>query len=124
MPEKHKYNMANYWQPKIDNWITENINVNNTGAFPISYQYAPNEGEEKFKIHVANYGPMSLKEMKEKVCEILEDLHNAANTDDYSGIERIHHQLYVSPEFNNLLAKFVDTVKHIKASNLPNQTQS
>lgn len=115
--------MSNYWQPKIDNWITENLNINNTAAFPISYQYAPNEGEEKFKVHVSNYGPMSIKEMKEKICEILEDLHNAANTDDNSGIERVQHQLYGSPEFNNLVAKFVDTIKNVRASNLP-QTKS
>jgi hypothetical protein len=113
--------MSNYWQPKIDNWITENINVNNTTSFPISYQYAPNEGEEMFKVHVANFGPMTVKQMKEKICEILEDLHGAANGDDGEGIERIHHQLYGAPEFNNLVAKYIDTIKSIRSQSPPSQ---
>lgn len=111
--------MANYWQPKIDNWLNENLNINNTAAFPISYQYAPNEGEEKFKVHVANFGPMSIREMKEKICEILEDLHSAASNDDHSGMERVQHQLYGAPEFNNLVAKFIDTIKSVRSKNPP-----
>lgn len=110
--------MANFWQPKIDNWLTENINVNNTTSFPISYQYAPNEGEEdKHKVHVAGFGPLSLKEMRNKISEMLEELVGASKIEDHRSMEKVHHILYKTPELNNLIAKYIDVVKNLGAHN-------
>ena len=74
-----------------------------------------------FKVHVANFGSMTVREMKEKICEILQDLHGVANNDDGEGIKTMHHQLYGSSEFSNLVAKYLDTIKEIRSHNLHGQ---
>lgn len=107
--------MANYWQPKIDKWL-ENINVNNTPSFPISYQYSPAEGEEKNKFFITGHGKMSLKEIKNKINDIITDIAALTSSDDLESVEKIYHTLFVTSDLNNLLEQYIKTTRELRAN--------
>lgn len=106
--------MKYLWQPKIDNWITENIepaSINNTSSFTTSYKYAPSEGEEEKKIAVSGIGSVTLKELKDKISEILSDLANAAKNSDIREYERIYHKLSTDPSLVNMVKECLANMK-------------
>lgn len=108
--------MKNFWQPDIDNWIPESININNTAAFPTSYQYAPNEGEEekKFKVHVDGQGKMSIEQIKEKISNYLKECDRLLGSDTIKDMERLQHHVN-NPEITNLIQQLVSHIKQLKS---------
>lgn len=104
--------MKNFWQPEIDGWVFENININNTTSHTTSYSYAPNEGEED--IHITGVGKLKPKELKEKIKEKLQGLVDLIHSDNISDIERVYHSIESSPELSNLLKQYIDGVKNYR----------
>lgn len=122
------------WHPEIDNWIP------NTQWLPESYSgntettrephmnvppahltdmvgtqsYAPGEGEE-MKIRVTGFGDLTVKEIKEKLVEVLDDLASAAKSDDLPDVEKIEHNLYGTPELQNLVKEYCKHIKMLKS---------
>jgi len=107
--------MSNYWQPKIDRWL-ENVNINNTPSFPLSYQYAPAEGEEKNKAFVSGHGTLSLKEIKNRINDILNDVAHLTSSDDLESVEKINYTLFSSPDLSNLIKQYIDALRKSRAS--------
>lgn len=116
--------MKNFWQPSIDNWafkITENVDpasINNTTSFPTSYKYAPQQEQEERQINVNGVGSMSLKELKNKINEILTDLSISSKNNNISDFEKIYHTLVTDPKLTNMIKEYINNVK--KGSNNEN----
>lgn len=108
--------MKNFWQPGIDNWIPENVNINNTAAFPTSYQYAPNEGEEekKFKVQVSGHGKLSVDQIKEKISNYLKECDRLLGSDSIKDVEKLQH-FVANPEITNLIQQYVNHIKQLKS---------
>jgi hypothetical protein len=109
--------MANFWQPRIDTWL-ENINVNNTPSFPISYQYAPNEGEEKNKVFVSGHGHIPLKQLKQEIVDMIDEASALARSDDLKDIEKLEQTLISSPDLNNKLKQYINALRDFRASRI------
>lgn len=108
--------MANYWQPRIDKWL-ENVNVNNTPSFPTSYQYAPSQDEESAKTFVTGHGKLTLKELKSKINDIINDIATLTNSNDLESIEKIQYTLFSSSDLSNLLKQYIDALRNLRAGN-------
>ena len=108
--------MKYYWQPDIDKYIPEAVNINNTTSFPISYAYAPSEGEEH-TTHITGLGKVSLKELRDKITEKLSDLLELSKSDLAADADRLHHHLVTQPDLQNLVKQYSDIIKQTKASN-------
>jgi hypothetical protein len=107
--------MANYWQPKIDKWL-ETVNINNTPGFPTSYQYAPAEGEEQGKVFVTGHGKLTLRVLKNKINDIINDVAALASSEDLESVEKLHHSLFSSSDLENLLKQYIEAIRNIRAS--------
>lgn len=101
--------MKHYWQPNIDTWIPETVNINNTTVHPISYAYAPNEGEESK--HVNGLGNVKLLDLKNKIKEILHDLLTCAKSDNSQDVEKLYHNIVTTPELQNIVKQYHDFYK-------------
>ena len=112
------------WAPKIDRWIPESVNINNTTSQPASYEFAPKitdiqtgkEEMEEQKYNITGHGKLTLKQIKEKIIQILEGMLEDAKSDELSQIERLHHGVCTSPELNNFVKQYSEHIKekHIK----------
>jgi len=107
--------MSNYWQPKIDKWL-ENVNINNTPSFPISYQYAPNEGEEKNKVFVSGHGQVSLKQLKQQIVDMLDDASALARSDDLADLEKLEQTVISSPDLSNTIKQYIEALRNFRAN--------
>lgn len=105
--------MKHYWQPDIDKYIPESINVNNTTSFPISYAYAPSEGEEH-STHVSGLGKVGLEELRNKITEKLSDLLELSKSDLASDIDQLKYHIVTNPELQSLVTQYSDKVKELK----------
>lgn len=120
--------MSNYWQPNIDKWIPESF-AGNTERVQEPHQYTPpisdyagtpnsayaSESEE-MKIRVDGFGDLTIKEIRGKIVEILEDIINAVENEDNTEADALEHKLFKSPELENLVKQYVKHAKLLRAS--------
>ncbi|NBO98993.1 MAG: hypothetical protein EBU90_02525 [Proteobacteria bacterium] len=114
------------WHPKIDKWIPESYDGNTEritqpyeysppiSDYAGSQSYAPNEGEE-MKIKITGFGDMTIKQIKEKIVEILNDLVTAAESDEVADVQKIEHNLFGAPELQNLVKEYSKHIKLLKS---------
>lgn len=116
--------MKYWWHPKIDNYIPESY-AGNTERLVQPHQYTPpisdyagdqkyGEGEE-IRVDIAGFGKMTVKDIRKKITEILNDLILAAESDNIKDAEKLEHKLFSSPELNNLIKQYVNHIKLLKA---------
>lgn len=106
--------MKFFWQPDIDLWINENIepaSINNTSSFSTSYKYAPSEGEEEKKVTVSGLGSLTMKELRDKISDVLTDLATAAKNNDIKEYEKIYHRLSTDPSLVNMVKECLANMK-------------
>ena len=108
--------MKHYWQPDIDKYIPENININNTTGFPVSYAYAPSEGEEH-TTHITGLGKLGIKELKNKIIERLSDLLELSKSDLVSDADKLQYHFVTNPDLQNLVKVYCDKLKVAKTNN-------
>jgi hypothetical protein len=106
--------MKFFWQPDIDLWIKENTepaSINNTASFATSYKYAPSEGEEEKNVTITGVGSMTMKELRDKISDILSDLAAAAKDNNIKEYEKIYHRLSTDPGLINMVKECLANMK-------------
>ena len=115
--------MSFFWQPPIDNYIPESY-AGNTEHQPQSWQYSPaisdyagvpsfSTEDEELKINIAGLGRLSVKDVQNKIVEILNDLVRAAKSENFQDIEKLEHKL-CTPELSNMVQEYSKHVKLLK----------
>jgi hypothetical protein len=120
--------MKHRWQPRIDQWIPESF-AGNTERVPDTQKfvppphlndyvgtqsYAPGEGEE-MKVNISGFGKLSIKEIKNKIHDLLKGVLDLVDSDKVSDIEQLEHRLFKAPELQNIVKEYIANIKKLKA---------
>lgn len=120
--------MSFFWKPKIDEWIpesyagsTQEVSEPHLNVPPphltdyVGTQNYSSESEE-MKVSVAGYGKLTMKELKDKIVEILDDIASSLKNEQDPNVDTLEHKLFRSPDLENLVKQYAKHVKMLRTT--------